>query len=113
MSIQHKKLAQGRWFELELLEQLANVGGEVERTISWKNKGNKEYGKLAFERCLELLDLTISDRKNVSRLKELTRLREALADYFFFDNIYNSSDKKWQSYFYPFNYAARVTRKRY
>ena len=63
---------------------------------------------MAFERALELLDLTIEDKKNRLRLKELLRLREVLADYFQFDNIYNSTDKKWQSYFYAFNYAAAI-----
>lgn len=110
MSIRHKNLAQGRWFELSFFEQMANVGSEVARTISWRDK-NKDYSILAFKRALELLDLTIGDKRNRSRLKELVRLREVLADYFFFDNIYKSSDKKWQDYFYSFTYAARVNRK--
>ena len=110
MSIQHKELAQGRWFELPFFDQMANVGSEVARTISWKDK-NKDYSNLAFKRALELLDLTVADKKNLSKLKELLRLREVLVDYFFFDNIYKSSDKKWQDYFYSFTYAARVNRK--
>ncbi|MFH0797235.1 MAG: hypothetical protein V2A65_09330 [Candidatus Omnitrophota bacterium] len=40
--------------------------------------------------------------------KELTRLREMLADFFVFDNQYQSSDKAWQNYFYPFIFAARI-----
>lgn len=106
MSIQHKELSQGRWVGLLLPEQMANIGSEVGRAISWRKK-KKEYSDLAFKRALELLDLTIGDKKNRSRLKELTRLREVLVDYFFFDNNYSSSDEKWQRYFYPFNYAAR------
>lgn len=39
--------------------------------------------------------------------KELAREREALADYFVFDNSYHSVDEKWQKYFLAFNYAAR------
>jgi len=35
-------------------------------------------------------------------------VREALADYFVFENSYNSTDKSWQNYFYSFNFAARV-----
>jgi len=31
--IVHKQLASGRWFKLSLVEQLANVGSDVERTI--------------------------------------------------------------------------------
>lgn len=108
MKYQHKQLAGGRWQKLSLVEQMANIGSEVERTIKWKKKGNKEYSNLAFERALELLDLTIADPKNKNRLKEITRVREALVDYFVFDNSYHSSDKQWQKYFYSFNFAARV-----
>jgi len=108
MKIKHKELAAGRWFKLTLVEQLANVGSEVERTISWRDKGNSEYSHRAFDRALELLELTIEDRKNKERLKEITRLREVLIDYFLFDNQYSSSDELWRKYFYPFNYAARI-----
>jgi hypothetical protein len=107
--IYHKELASGRWFEIPFMEQMANVGSEVERTISWREK-NKEYSQKAFERALELLDLTIADKKNKKRLKELLRVREALADYFFFDNEYGSSDKLWQKYFFSFTWAVRKDR---
>lgn len=108
MEYQHKKLANGGWQTLTLIEQLANIGSEVERTIKWKNKGNTEYSRMAFERALELLDITIADPQNRKRLKELTRLREFLTDYFAFGNDYQSSDKQWQNYFYAMNFAARV-----
>ena len=108
MNIQHKELAAGRWNELTLCEQMANIGSEVERAIKWRQKNNSEYSQLAFDRALELLDLTIASKKIISQLKELTRLREALADYFVFDNSFNSTDKKWQNYFFAFNYAART-----
>ncbi len=107
MNIQHKQLAGGRWLELTFFEQMANIGSEVERTISWKNKNNQEYSRLAFFRSLELLDFTINDQRNLHRLKELLRLRETLNDYFYFENIYKSTDKSWQSYFYPFFWASR------
>ncbi len=60
---------------------------------------------------LELLDLTIEDSKNKKGLKELCRLRKMLADYFYFDNIYGSSDETWENYFYSFNYAAAIHRE--
>jgi hypothetical protein len=109
MNFQHKNLAGGRWQELTFFERMANVGSEVERAIKWKNKGNAEYSRMAFERALELLDLTINSEKSQSHLKELTRVREILADYFAFENNYNSTDKSWQDYFYSFNFAARAS----
>ncbi|MCL5676113.1 MAG: hypothetical protein M1120_03240 [Patescibacteria group bacterium] len=102
MSISPKK-----WFKLNFFSQMANIGSEVERAVLWSNKKNKEYSKLSFFRALELLDLTITDKNNIKRLSELTRLREVLADYFYFDNTYKSKAENWSSYFYPFNYAVR------
>ncbi|OGZ40467.1 MAG: hypothetical protein A3B04_01515 [Candidatus Portnoybacteria bacterium RIFCSPLOWO2_02_FULL_39_11] len=107
MNYIHKELAQGRWFKLSFFEQMANVGSEVGRAINWRGK-NAQYFQAAFERALELLDLTIDDAKNKKRLRELWRVREVMADYFQFDNIYGSTDKSWQNYFYAFNYAARL-----
>ncbi len=107
MTYEHQNLADGNWNKISFLEQMANIGSEVFRTINWQKK-NKDYSNKAFERALELLVLTIDDTKNRSRLKELTRLKEVLADYFVFDNEYKSSDDLWQKYFYSFNYAARL-----
>jgi hypothetical protein len=110
MNYQHKNLAGGRWQMFTFCEQMANIGSEVERATKWKNKGNAEYSSLALDRALELLDLTIKNETSASRLKELVRVRETLADYFAFENIYGSSDEKWQKYFYAFNFAARKNR---
>ena len=108
----HKHLAAGRWFELSLVEQLANVGCDVERIIRWRNRGENEDSRQAFESVLELLDLTIADPKNKGRLKEIVRVREALVDHFVYDNEYNTTDESWQNYFFDFNYAAAIRRGR-
>ena len=105
--MRHKDLTSGRWRKFSLLEQMANIGAEIGRAMNWRNKDEK-MSKASFERGLELLDLTVEDPKNKKRLKELLRVRETLADYFYFDNIYGSSDEKWNNYFYAFNYAARI-----
>lgn len=108
MKYQHQELAAGRWQTFSFFEQMAHIGSEVERTISWRKKKNNSYSQKAFERALELLTLTIADPKNKKRLKELTRLYEILVDYFMGENQFSSSDQLWQKYFYPFNYAVRV-----
>ena len=105
MEYQHKELANGQWTKLTFFEQMANIGSEVERAIKWKD--NDSYRRLAFHRALELLDLTIDHASSKGRLRELTRLREALVDYFAFENRYGSSDEKWHNYFYAFSFAAR------
>lgn len=109
MNYYHKQLAAGKWNELPFFEQMANIGSEVERTIIWRYK-NQNYFQKFFDRALELLDLTIADKRNISRLRELTKLRETLVDYFAFTNTFGSSDKKWRNYFLSFNYAARSNR---
>jgi hypothetical protein len=110
MNIQHSNLKE-KWGKLSFFEQMANVGSEVERALSWEKKENKQYCLLAFERTLELLDFTTEAIREKHRLKELKRLREVLVDYFFSDNIYGSTPLSWHNYFYAFNYAARVSVK--
>jgi hypothetical protein len=110
MSYQDKDLASGRWNSLSFAEQMANVGSEVERTISWNTKGRTDFSTRAFERALELLDLTIADERDRKQLRELLRVREALADFFAFDNSYGSTPESWQKYFRCFLIAARGKR---
>jgi hypothetical protein len=107
---QHRQLAAGRWQGLSFVEQMANVGSEVGRAINWRAKGKPDLGMRAFERALDLLDLTIADPGNRGRLRELLRVREALADFFVFDNTYHSSPESWERYFRFFLLAARGNR---
>jgi len=72
MNFQYLRLSQGRWKSLSFFEQMANIGSKVERAINWKNKENIRYSQLAFERLLELIYLTIADKKNRRHLRELT-----------------------------------------
>jgi len=108
MISQHQQLADGRWKTLSFFEQMANIGSEVERTISWKNKGNQDYSRQAFYRAIELLDLSIETYAKSTKGKELVRIREAMADHFAFSNSYHSTDASWQRYFHAFTWAARA-----
>lgn len=106
----HPELATGRWRTLTLVEQMANVGSEVERALHWAAKGRPEYSLGALERGLELLELTIGDPQNRRRLKELTRAREALLDYFLGENSFGSTPASWQRYFGAFGVATALRR---
>jgi hypothetical protein len=110
MSYHHKELASGRWKELSLAEQMANIGSEVGRAMRWRRKGNTEFAQRAAVRALELLDLSLDAGHSYSQLKELARVREAVVDYLFGSNEFASSEALWRSYFDHFNYAARVDR---
>lgn len=107
MSYQHKDLAAGRWSRLPFSEQMANIGSEVERALKWQTKNNTAYCQQAFERALELIDLTLDSVTGFPRLKEIARLREAIVDYFFGENCFNSTESLWRRYFLHFTYAAR------
>lgn len=96
-----------RWKEMTLSEQMANIGSEISRAIHWRNKGETDFSKNAVNRALELIYLTIETVTKVSHYKELTRMRELLKDYFYFNNEYSSSDIQWEKYFNHFNYIAR------
>lgn len=81
MTTYHPTLAAGRWYTLTLAEQLGNVGSEYERALRAKADDDRSRFEPAFERLLELLDLTIMDaRWKNHRLRELTRLREVICD---------------------------------
>jgi hypothetical protein len=96
-----------RWNQFSLSEQMANIGAEVGRTIKWKAKGNSEMSTNSLYRALELIDLTIDDKKNKYSLKEIVRVREALVDFFMGENTYKSSYEIWEKYFLYFNLSAR------
>jgi hypothetical protein len=111
MSAQHAELAAGRWQTFSLVEQLANVGSEVERALKWAAKGDSDHRDCALERGLELLGLTIVDARHQGRRGELTRLREALLDYFWGDNEFGSTEESWRRYFHAFGMAAALARQ--
>ena len=108
----HRGLAQGRWFTLSICEQLANVGSEVERATRWHQRGEREHFERAFDRMLELLDLTIADPRwrHRGRLKELLRVREVLCDLFYGGNVYGTTFEDINKYFLYFGIAARANR---
>lgn len=110
MLTHHKGLTLERWAKFSLAEQMANIGSEVHRALNWRTKGNAEYERLAVERALELLDLTLSVPHSRARLKEIARTRELAVDYFLGSNEYGSTEAQWRNYFDQFNYLARQDR---
>jgi len=105
----HTQLASGRWQSFSLVEQLANVGSDVARAARWHGKDQQRCDQ-AFDRALELLDLTIADERWKGRRKELTRARELLCDAMFGGNTYGSDLASLDRYFFHFAMAARVRR---
>jgi len=96
------------WSKHTLCFRLANIGSEVERCITWRNKRNSDYGNKAFERALELIDITIAGALTFPQYKEISRMRELLVDWYIDNNLYKSTDTLWQKYFYAFTIASRL-----
>lgn len=106
----HPTLAAGRWQTFTLAEQMGNIGSEVYRSIRAKQQSNDQQFQFAFDRMLELLDLTIADVRWNSGRRELTRTREVLCDFLVGDNVYRSDANFLQTYFDQFALAARKDR---
>ena len=108
----HKELADGRWFTFSISEQLGNVGSEFERAARAFGRGEQNRFESAFERMLELLDLTIEDPKwrTACRLRELLRLREEVCDVFHGNQVFGTSIETLKKYFLYFAIAARADR---
>lgn len=99
-----------RWQNLSFLEQMANIGGEVQRATNWQEKNRSRLGRNAFVRGLDLIDLTLDIVKSAARLKELARTRELLVDHFMGENLYRTSAESWRRYFMPYAVASRQNR---
>jgi len=105
--MQHLDLQNDRWFKLSVVEQMANIGSEIERAINWRQKANSVYAEMANLRALELFDLTLGDMRHRTGLKEIARARELWLDFFIGDNRYLQTNDQWHSYFMAFTFAAR------
>jgi hypothetical protein len=108
IKFQHQSLAEGRWFEFSLAEQLGNIGSEVSRAI--RARADEKRFEGAIIRALELFDLTINDPRWHKRLKELTRARELFCDAAYGGLEYGTSLEDLDRYFTYFALAARSKR---
>jgi hypothetical protein len=97
-----------RWTTLTLMEQLAHVGSEVERTIRAHEANNETRWQNALGRALELFDLTASDERwRGGRRREILRAREEFCRLFFDPEVPASSADGLRRYFLAFAVAAR------
>lgn len=105
----HTGLAAGRWQTLTIVEQLANVGSEVDRAIRADEAGKEARRDRAIDRALELFDLTAADpRWRYPRKREILRAREEFCRLFFGDRLPGAA-ASLQKYFLHFAVAARLS----
>lgn len=106
--ILHRNAAGGGWARLELVDQLGNVGSEVERAIRAHAAGRTGRFESALERALELFDLTAADpRWQGHRCQEILRAREEFCRLFFDPDVPPNSARGLSRYFLGFALAAR------
>ncbi len=104
----HQTLAAGRWMTLTLEAQLANVGSEVDRTISaWEAQRPDRFDR-ALARALELFDLTAGDgRWRGPRRREVLRAREEFCRLFFDQEYVRDAARALSTYFLQFAVLAQ------
>jgi hypothetical protein len=104
----HSKL---EWRRFSLVEQLANVGSEVDRAIRAHRSGSKARFENALSRALFLFDETAADERwRGPRRREVLRAREEFCRLFFDPTTPADSAEGLSRYFLAFAVAARVSR---
>jgi hypothetical protein len=106
---QHRELAGWRWSSSSLAEQLGKVVSEVSRAVSSPTRHPQRTEAVRY-RALELIDLTLGDPRHpgsLARLREVSRLRNVVADFFARPNTYGSTAASLQNYLDACAVAAR------
>ena len=104
----HPSLAAGRWQTLSLMEQLANVGSEVDRAIRAHAQRRQDRFERAFDRALELFDLTATDpRWKLHQRREILRAREQFCRVFYDGTAEPDLPSYLSKYFLQFAIASR------
>ncbi|HLC89570.1 MAG TPA: hypothetical protein VJG65_01270 [Patescibacteria group bacterium] len=96
-----------RWQKFSLNEQMGNIGSEVSRACLFEEKQDLIQRDKALERVLEMIDAMIDQKRYPSRLKEICRLRELVADLYSHGGNYQVSLNDLLSYLMPFALLAR------
>lgn len=99
-----------RWHQFSLAEQMGNIGSEVDRFIKVRGRGNQEQSLKAFDRALELIDLTKSDPRwlKQGRIKEINRIGAGFCDAALYNGEeFNTPLDYFSKYFMQFALVAR------
>ena len=97
-----------RWADMDVFNQMGNIGSEVGRALTAKRQGKTQRCQTAFYRGLDLIDETArlwADQKQPG-LKELLYARELFAESVITDKV----DPTLEAYFMQFAIAARLNR---
>jgi len=102
-----------KWNNLNIFEQLGNIGSEVGRSFNAIKKGDKNTSELAMIRALDLFDATttslLTQKDKKYRLKEVLRSKDQYLRAYFNHN--SDEFEAIENYFTQFAYASRLNRK--
>ncbi len=96
-----------RWQKFNFYQQMGNIASELSRIIYFQKKKDTKHMDAALWRLIELVDLTIDDKKNIRKLRELCRFKEVLSDLYCKTNVYNISYESLLNYSLNFAILAR------
>lgn len=96
------------WAEMDMFNQMGNIGSEVGRALSAKRQGKPERCQAAFYRGLDLIDETarLWAIQKRSGLRELLYARDQFAESITTSKV----DATLEAYFMQFAVAARTKR---
>jgi hypothetical protein len=93
---------------MTLVQQMANIGSEVDRAIGAHAAGRADRFDHAVARALQLFDLSAADaRWRGPRRREILRSREAFCALLFDPDAASDSGARMSAYFLQFAVAAR------
>jgi hypothetical protein len=90
------------WEKFSLNGQMGNIGSEISRAFSLKEKGDLENMEKSVFRALELIDLTINDTRLKGKTLEIFKLREIICDLFLGKNTFSINQEIFKNYFFYF-----------
>lgn len=106
----HSEELRQHWLKFSRIEQMANIGSEVHRTIAAAARGDAHAKQLAYERALELFDFTLDDPQWITGRKEVVIAREVFCDLIIGGNTYHTDPDSLDRYFTQFAVAAQRQR---
>lgn len=106
--LEYLESVRASWTKFSLIEQMANIGSEVSRTLRAKDNQIRYWGAVA--RALDLFYLTIEDPRWKGRLREILRVRELFAAASLGSDEFKTSLQDLDRYFDCFAWLARSDR---
>jgi hypothetical protein len=100
-----------RWAQMDIVNQMGNIGSEVGRAIAAKRRGDAERQQGAITRAFDLFDATIETlaAQRSPRLREVLLARDQFSA-LFYDDHFSDADAL-ERYFTWFAVAARARHK--